>query len=102
MGTMHAQHFLIAERERSIYDSCRFDNGRFRAEPTNYERCLHLSDKFAYRTQYLVPYATRNPQVKNMKLKTKKVTTSNQIRKATDVANCALSTHKNHDDTLGR
>ena len=37
-----------------------------------------------------------------MKLKTKKVTTSNQIRKATDVANCALSTHYNHDDTLGR
>ena len=28
---------LIAERERSIYDSCRFDIGRFRAEPTNSE-----------------------------------------------------------------
>ena len=28
---MHAQHFLIAERERSIYDSCRFDIGRSRA-----------------------------------------------------------------------
>ena len=27
---------------------------------------------------------------KNMKLKTKKVAISNQIRKATDVANCAL------------
>ena len=37
-----------------------------------------------------------------MKLKTKKVTPSNQIRKATDVANRALSTHYNHDDTLGR
>ena len=28
LGTMHAQHFLIAQRERSIYDSCRFDIGR--------------------------------------------------------------------------
>ena len=37
LGTMHAQHFLIAERELSIYDSCRFDIGRFCAEPTNYE-----------------------------------------------------------------
>ena len=41
-GHMHAQNFLIAERERSIYDSCRFDIGRFRAEQTNYERRLHL------------------------------------------------------------
>ena len=47
---MHAQNFLIAERERSIYDSCRFDIGRFRAEQTNYERRLHLSDTFAYRS----------------------------------------------------
>ena len=46
---MHAQHFLIAEREQSIYDSCRFDIGPFRAEPTNCERCLHTSDTFAYR-----------------------------------------------------
>ena len=45
---MRAQHFLIAERERSIYDSCRFDIGRLRSEPTNYERCLHPSDTFAY------------------------------------------------------
>ena len=28
---MHAQHFLIAERERSIYDSCRMDVGPSRA-----------------------------------------------------------------------
>ena len=48
LGTMRAQHFLIAERERSIYDSCRFDIGRLRSEPTNYERCLHPSDTFAY------------------------------------------------------
>ena len=41
---MHAQHFLIAEREQSIYVSCRFDIGRFRVEPTNYERCLHPID----------------------------------------------------------
>ena len=48
LGTVHAQHFSIAER--SIYDSCRFDIGRFRAEPTNYERCLHPrpSDTLAY------------------------------------------------------
>ena len=41
LGTMHARHFLISERERSIYDSCRFDVGRFRMEPNNYKRCLH-------------------------------------------------------------
>ena len=40
---------LIAEWEPSIYDSCHFDIGRFRAEPTNYERRLHPSDTFAYR-----------------------------------------------------
>ena len=50
---MRAQHFLIAERERSIYDwvgpdSCRFDIWRFRAEPPYYKRRLHLSDTFAY------------------------------------------------------
>ena len=28
---MHAQHFLIAERERTIYDNCCFDIGSFRA-----------------------------------------------------------------------
>ena len=64
--------FLIAERERSIYDSgpdsCRFDIGRFRAKPTNYERRYeHRSDAFAYRsahTNLLPPYATRNPRVK--------------------------------------
>ena len=49
---MRAQHFLIEEREQSIYDSCRFDIGRFRAEPTNYERCLHPSDTFAYRSAH--------------------------------------------------
>ena len=51
-GTMHAQHFLIAERERSIYDSCRYGIGRFRAEPTNYEQCLRPSDTFAYRSAH--------------------------------------------------
>ena len=50
LGT--AKHFLIAEREQSIYDSCRFDIGRFRAEPTNYERCLHPSDTSAYRSAH--------------------------------------------------
>ena len=39
LNTMHAQHFLIAERERSTYDSCRFNVARFLAEPTNYEWC---------------------------------------------------------------
>ena len=52
LGTMHAQHFLIAEREQSIYDSCRFDIGPFRAEPSNYERCLHTSDTYAYRSAH--------------------------------------------------
>ena len=33
----------------TIYDNYRFDIERFRAEPTNYERCLHPSYKFAYR-----------------------------------------------------
>ena len=40
LDTMHAQLFLIA------VDSCRFDIGRFRAEPTNYKfvytRVMHL------------------------------------------------------------
>ena len=34
---MHAQHFLIAEGKRSIFNTCRFDIGGFRAEPTDYE-----------------------------------------------------------------
>ena len=48
-------------------DSCRFDIGRFRAKPTNYERRLHRSDTFAYRSAHnnlFPPYATRNPKVK--------------------------------------
>ena len=49
---MHAQHFLSTEREQSIYDSCRFDIGRFRAEPTNYERGVRPSDTFAYRSAH--------------------------------------------------
>ena len=63
-GIIHAQPFLIAERERSIYDSCRFDIGRFRAEPTNYERFLHQSHWhicISQCPQKLVSYATRNP-----------------------------------------
>ena len=69
LGIIHAQPFqvLIAERERSIYDSCRFDIGRFRAEPTNYERFLHPSHWhicISQCPQKLVSYATRNPQVK--------------------------------------
>ena len=36
----------------TIYDSCRFDIGRFRAEPTNYERWPHPSDTFAYRSAH--------------------------------------------------
>ena len=35
LDTMHAQHFLITEREYSIYDSCHFDMGHFHAELTN-------------------------------------------------------------------
>ena len=49
LGTMH---FLIAEREWSIYDSCHFDIGHFCAELTNYEWCLHPSDTFAYRSAH--------------------------------------------------
>ena len=48
-------------------DSCRFDIGRFRAKPTNYERRLHRSDTFVYRSAHnnlFPPYATRNPKVK--------------------------------------
>ena len=65
---MHAQHFLITERERSIYDSCHFDIGCFRAEPTNYEWCLHPSDTFAYRSTHnnLFLRLTHNPQVKKV------------------------------------
>ena len=68
LGTMHAQHFLITERERSIYDSCHFDIGCFRAEPTNYEWCLHPSDTFAYRSAHnnLFLRLTHNPQVKKV------------------------------------
>ena len=66
LGIIHAQPFqvLIVERERSIYDSCRFDIGRFRAEPTNYERFLHPSHWhicISQCPQKLVSYATRNP-----------------------------------------
>ena len=58
---MHAQHFLIAERERSMNGSCRVGIGGFRAEPTNYPRCLHPSEHL----HISVPtYTTRNPQVK--------------------------------------
>ena len=49
---MHAQHFLIAEREQSVYDSWRSDIEPFRAEPTNYERCLHPSYTFAYHSAH--------------------------------------------------
>ena len=46
-------------------DSCRFDIGRFRAKPTNYQRRPHRSDTFAYRSTHnnlFLPHATRNPQ----------------------------------------
>ena len=43
---------MHAEWGRSIYDSCRIDIGRFRAEPTNSERCLHPSDTFTYRSAH--------------------------------------------------
>ena len=36
----------------TVYDNCRFDIERFRAEPTNYEWCLHPSDTFAYRSAH--------------------------------------------------
>ena len=68
LGTMHAQHFLITEWEQSIYDSSHFDIGCFRAEPTNYEWCLHPSDTFAYRSTHnnLFLRLTHNPQVKKV------------------------------------
>ena len=37
----------------TIYDSCRFDIGRFRVESgLIHERCLHLSETFAYRNAH--------------------------------------------------
>ena len=36
----------------TIYDSCRFDIGRFRAEPTYLRKVLYLSDTFAYRSAH--------------------------------------------------
>ena len=43
---MHAQHFLIAERERTICDNCCFDIGSFRAirliKKGVYTRVTHL------------------------------------------------------------
>ena len=65
---MHAQHFLITEWEQSIYDSSHFDIGCFRAEPTNYEWCLHPSETFAYRSTHnnLFLRLTHNPQVKKV------------------------------------
>ena len=54
---MLVQHFLIRERERSI-DCCRFDIGRFRAKPTNYEMCLHPRDTFAYRSAHDISFLT--------------------------------------------
>ena len=61
---------LIAERERSIYDGSRFDMGRFRAEPTNYERRLNLVTHLHWSEcpQWLVPYPTRYPRVKRGRL----------------------------------
>ena len=58
---MHAQHFLIKDGERSIYDSSHFDIGRFLAEPTNYERPLHSSDIFAYRSAHNKKKAKKGP-----------------------------------------
>ena len=37
LGTMHAQHFFIAEQERLIYDSCCFWYWAFLCKPTDYE-----------------------------------------------------------------
>ena len=46
LDTMHAQPALLDRGTGAIYDSCRFDIGRFRAEPTNYKfvytRVMHL------------------------------------------------------------
>ena len=47
LDTTHAQHFLIAERERSIFNTCRFDIGGFRGADW-LRKCPHLSDTFAY------------------------------------------------------
>ena len=46
---MHAQYFLIAERERSIFNTCRFDIGGFRGADW-LRKCPLLSDTFAYRS----------------------------------------------------
>ena len=72
LGKMHVStSWSLNGNDRSTTvgpDSCRFDIGRFRAKPTNYERRNeHRSDAFAYRSAHnnlLPPYATRNPQVK--------------------------------------
>ena len=45
-GTMQAQHFLISQRERSIYDSCRCDIGRFRAELAWFPRSRHIQFRY--------------------------------------------------------
>ena len=49
LDTLHAQYFLIAERERSIFNTCRFDIGGFRGADW-LRKCPHLSDTFAYRS----------------------------------------------------
>ena len=56
------QHIAIAEREQSTTVVVLI-SGAFVWSRLIYERCLHLSDKFAYRSARLVPKATRNLQV---------------------------------------
>ena len=52
LDTIHAEHFLIVERERSIFKTCRFDIGGFRAEPTDYESVHTWVFIFAYRSAH--------------------------------------------------
>ena len=59
---------LLDHRTGMIYDSCHFEIGHFCVEPTNYERCLHPSDTFAYRSAHnnLFLRLMHNPQVKKV------------------------------------
>ena len=62
----------IAVSFRKCYDNCRFDIGSSCAGPTNYEECLHLSERVTY-LHIAVPtkthlYATRIHEFKMVML----------------------------------
>ena len=76
---MHAQHFLIAEREWSIYESCRFDIGRFRAEPTNYENVHTYVTHLHIEVPRITPVFLTLLVIQNLK------TDSKQMRRSTEI-----------------